>query len=95
MKKIEKLNVSFEKEVKPVRHQFEALHDKINECVRALNLMDGHLEPWDILGSAGKPRRNKLDSLKEKLKEKQRSTGKILDAYHDSILTVSKCSNQK
>ena len=52
MKKIEKLNLYFEKPeiTDPVsyRNKFEKLHDKINECVRAINLMRGHYEAGDL-----------------------------------------------
>jgi len=51
MKKIDKLNIYFEKPeiTDPVsyRVKFEKMHDKINECVRAINLMHGHLDPYD------------------------------------------------
>lgn len=58
MKKIEKLNIHFETSAGYPRHKLEAIHDKINECVREINLTHGHLEFWDILGSGGKARRD-------------------------------------
>ena len=48
MKNIDKLNINFEKDKTPPRKDLEALHDKINQCVRAINLMHGHYEAGDL-----------------------------------------------
>lgn len=48
MKKIDKLNMHFERDKSPLRRDLEAIHDKINECVKAINLVHGHYEPGDL-----------------------------------------------